>query len=308
MITALGGGVGASKLLIGLRAALGTEHLTTVVNTGDDITLHGLRICPDIDTVIYWLSGVVSRRQGWGQEGDTMRTSTALTRFGAETWLRLGDLDLATHIFRTQLRGEGLGAGEITSRLVDSFNIEHTTVLPMTESDVETWVETAVGWMHFQEYFVRDRMKPRVLGVELRGAGDAEPSPGLLEALEGARGIVICPSNPIISVGTILQIPGIRQALVHSSARVAAVSPIVGGAALKGPAARLMRALGHEVSALGVARLYKDFLDVIIIDSVDRGLAPAIEDEGMGVVVADTIMSDDSRSEALARVVLEALG
>ncbi|MEM4408869.1 MAG: 2-phospho-L-lactate transferase, partial [Candidatus Caldarchaeum sp.] len=260
MITALGGGVGASKFLRGLKLALRGEEFTAIVNTGDDITLYGLRISPDVDTVIYWLSGVVDRQRGWGQIGDTFRTLEALERFGVETWFKLGDLDLATHIYRTWLRREGKTPTEIARLIAEAFGVKGATILPMTDADVETWVETDRGFMHFQDYFIRERMKPTVLGVELRGREEALPAPGVVEAIAASRGVVICPSNPIISIGTILSIRGIREALRNSGVTVVAVSPLVGRKALKGPADRMMRGLGLEPSSRQIAKLYMDFL------------------------------------------------
>jgi len=304
MITALGGGVGASKFLRGLRGAIGEEHLTVVVNTADDITLHGLRISPDIDTVIYWLSGAVDRERGWGQSGDTFRGLTALDRLGLDTWFRLGDLDLATHIFRSSLREEGRTPTEITRRIAEAFELNNTTVIPMTDSDVETWIETDKGWMHFQEYFVKERMRPLVKGVEFRGSENASAPRGVMDALRQARGVVICPSNPIISIGPILSIRGMRQALGESGVRVAAVSPIIGGKALKGPAVKLMEGLGLEPSSAQVAELYGDFLHTMVIDEADSAQRERIESLGIKVLVTDTIMTDDERAVRLAEKTL----
>jgi len=305
MITALGGGVGASKLLKGLKAVMPDEKLTVVVNTADDITIHGLRVSPDIDTVIYWLSDSVDREKGWGQKGDSFRFLDALKRFGADTWFKLGDLDLATHIFRTDLRQRGLSPTEITAKIAEAFGLSGVDVLPMTDSDVETWVETDSGIMHFQEYFVKERMSPGVSGVKFKGAEHAKPSPGVLEAINNCRGIVICPSNPIISIGPILAIAGIGQALGDAGVPVVAVSPIIGGKALKGPADRMMSGLGLDVSSLGVAKLYRDFLHTIIIDSQDAELAGPIRALGIEAVVMDTIMTDDEKAAEIARKMLE---
>ncbi|MCH8030180.1 MAG: 2-phospho-L-lactate transferase [Candidatus Dadabacteria bacterium] len=304
MITALGGGVGASKFLRGLREAIGDEPLTVVVNTADDITLHGLRISPDIDTVIYWLSGVVDRKRGWGQEGDTFDFLSAFERFEVETWFKLGDLDLATHIYRTHLRQEGLPHTEITSRIARAFGIKNTSILPMCDEDVETWIETEKGLMHFQEYFVRERMKPAVKGVRFKGVEKARPAPGVIEAIERSRVVIVCPSNPIISIGPILEVRGIRDALGRNKHKVAAVSPLVGGKPIKGPADRLMRGLGLEVSSTQIAKLYKDFLHTIVIDNDDAAQAEPISSLGIETVVADTIMTDDRKAEELAQKVL----
>lgn len=305
MITALGGGVGASKFLKGLKAVLSEEKLTVVVNTADDITIHGLRVSPDIDTVIYWLSDSVDRERGWGQKGDTFRFLDALKRFGADTWFKLGDLDLATHIFRSELRQRGLSPTEITANIAEAFGLSGVEVLPMTDSDVETWMETDSGIMHFQQYFVKERMRPSVTGVKFKGAQNAKPAPGVLEAIENSRGIVICPSNPIISIGPILAIKGIGKAIGDAGVPVVAVSPIIGGKALKGPADRLMSGLGMEVSSVGVAKLYRDFLHTIIIDAQDAELAGPIRSLGIEAVVMDTIMTDDEKAAGIARRVLE---
>ncbi len=285
------------------------ERLVVVVNTGDDITLYGLRVSPDVDTVLYWLSGMVDRKKGWGQQGDTTHTLAALERFGLETWFRLGDKDLATHIYRTWLLSQGLTPTEVTARLARAFGVPvGTTVLPMTDSRVETWIETEAGEMHFQHYFVRERMKPRVLGVRLKGAESARPAPGVVESIAEARAVVICPSNPVISVGPILEVAGVREALRATRARVVAVSPLIGGRPVKGPADRLMRGLGMEVSSRQVARLYGDFLDVMVIDHADRAMAADIRAMGLECVEADTLMSDEGKARRLARVVLEAAG
>jgi LPPG:FO 2-phospho-L-lactate transferase len=305
MITALGGGVGAAKFLEGLSHVISGEPLSVVVNTGDDIVLHGLRISPDVDTIIYRLSGFIDTGKGWGVRDDTFTCLAALSRFGAETWFNIGDIDFATHIYRTRLRNEGFTPVQVTERLARAFGIEDSIkVLPMTDEDVETWIMTDEGEMHFQEYFVKRKMKPEVLKVVFRNIERAKPAPGVLEAIRDARMIILCPSNPIISIGPILNVKGIGEALRASGGRVIAISPLIGGVPLKGPADKLMRGLGLEVSSAGVARLYRDFLDVMVIDTEDAREAERISEMGIKPVVLDTLMSDAEKAAALASAVL----
>lgn len=308
MITALGGGVGAAKFLEGLSEVIGGEELSVVVNTGDDIVLHGLRVSPDVDTIIYRLSGLIDANKGWGVRGDTFGCLSALSRFGSETWFNIGDKDFATHLYRTQLRREGFTPSQVTSELARAFGLkEGITVLPMTDEDVETWIVTDEGEMHFQEYFVKRKMKPEVLKVIFRNIDNAAPAPGVTEAIKDARMIILCPSNPIISIGPILNVKGIREALRAAGAKVIAISPLIGGVPLKGPADKLMRGLGLEVSSAGVARLYRDFLDVMVIDGEDAREAGIISDMGIKPVVLDTLMSDRGKAAVLASAVLSGI-
>jgi len=305
MITALGGGVGAAKFLEGLSEVIGGEALSVVVNTGDDIILHGLRISPDVDTIIYRLSGVIDKSKGWGVGDDTFTCLSALARFGSETWFNIGDIDFATHIYRTQSRQRGLTPTQITADIARAFGIkESIKVLPMTDEDVETWIVTGEGEMHFQEYFVKRRMKPDVLKVVFRNIEKARPAPGVIEAITKADAVIICPSNPIISIGPILNIKGIGEALRGKGPRIIAISPLIGGVPLKGPADKLMRGLGLEVSSAGVASLYRDFLDVMVIDREDAREADAIREMGIKPVVLDTLMSDQKKAARLASAVL----
>lgn len=304
MITALGGGVGAAKFLEGLSAVIGSEPLNAVVNTGDDITIHGLRVSPDVDTVIYRLSGHVDASRGWGLKGDTFKCLSALGRLGGETWFNIGDSDFATHIYRTHLRAGGVTATETASRIAAAFGIPaNISVLPMTDDDVETWIQTPEGEMHFQEYLVRKKMKPEVKGVVFRNIESAAPAPGVLSAIREARGIIICPSNPIISIGPILALGGVRDAIRESGARKIAISPLIGDAPLKGPADRLMKGLGLEVTSVQVAELYRDFLDVMVIDSRDAHEADDIKSLGIEPLVTDILMPVPERAAALARAV-----
>ena len=306
MITALGGGVGAAKFLEGLALVSGEEPLNIIVNTGDDITLHGLKISPDIDTVIYRLSGVIDKKKGWGLEGDTFFCLQELKRLGEETWFNIGDRDFGTHIYRTRLSSQGASATEIASNICTAFGIkEHINIVPMTDAEVETWIVTDRGEMHFQEYLVKNHMKPSVIKVYIKNIDQALPPPGVINFIRDSKAVIICPSNPIISIGPILHVKGIRDALKRSDAKIIAISPLIGGASLKGPADRMMKGLGLEVSSTGVARLYNDFIDVMVIDEQDRDEAPKIEELGIDTLVVNTVMSDAEKSSALARGVLE---
>ena len=306
MITALGGGVGAAKFLEGLSSVIGDRQLNVIVNTGDDICLNGLNISPDIDTIIYRLSGVVDKKKGWGIEQDTFNTLNALDRFGLETWFNIGDIDLATHIFRTYLRSKGFRASEITSKIARAYDVpQNIKILPMTDHDVETWIQTHEGEIHFQDYLVKRKMAPEVCRVTVRGADKAAPAPGVIESIKEAKAIIICPSNPIISIGPILQVKGVRDALKESHGNVIAISPLVGGMPLKGPADRLMRGLGLQVSSTQIARLYSDFLDIMVIDSQDSHEKSDITGLGLNTFVTDTVMSSREKAAILASSVLE---
>jgi LPPG:FO 2-phospho-L-lactate transferase len=265
--------------------------------------MHGLHISPDLDTVAYTLAGLANPQHGWGLGGDTFHCLEALRKLGAEAWFQLGDRDFATQLYRTERLREGATLTQVTAELTAAWGLP-CKLVPMTDQRVRTLVKTRGGLLDFQTYFVRRRARDTVLGVTFDGARRARPAPGLLPAITQAAGIIVCPSNPIISIGPILAVPGIREALRKSAAPVAAISPIVGGRALKGPAARMMKSLGMRVSALGVAELYRDFADVFILDRVDASQAAKVEALGMGVVVTDTIMTSMARKKALARVVI----
>jgi LPPG:FO 2-phospho-L-lactate transferase len=305
-ITALAGGVGASKFLLGLTRVMPPEDVTIIANTGDDIEMFGLRICPDIDTVTYTLAGVIDDRAGWGLRNDTFECLQNLASFGEDTWFNLGDKDLATHLFRTNQLRQGRSVSEITLEISRQFGVG-STILPMTDAYTPTRVITDEGEMHFQEYFVRRMCEPRVLGLRFDGIEAARPAPGVLEAILDADGIIVCPSNPFISIGPILEVPGVREALVESRAKIVAITPIVGGKALKGPAADMLRDFGYEVSAGSVAGMYRDFLDIFIIDQSDSGLEREILELGIETRIADTIMSSLDKKEALASFVLSTL-
>jgi len=306
MITALGGGVGAAKFLEGLAGIIGEEQLNIIVNTGDDISINGLNISPDVDTIIYRLSGVVDKKKGWGIVDDTFNALEALEKFGLETWFNIGDKDIATHIYRTFLKGKGHTAADIAQKIADAFNItENIRIIPMTNQDVETWIQTHEGEIHFQDYLVKQKMAPEVCRVTIRGLELAEPAPGVIDSIQNARAVIVCPSNPIISIGPILQVNGIRKALKETKAEIIAISPLVGGIPLKGPADRLMRGLGLQVSSVQVARLYADFLDTMVIDTLDLNESQDIDDLGLKSFVTDTVMSDYEKAVHLASSVLE---
>ena len=304
MVT-LAGGVGAARFLEGVVQVVPPEEVTAIVNTGDDVTMHGLYISPDVDIVTYTLAGIVDETHGWGVRGDTYHTLGMLKRLGADTWFLLGDRDLATHIRRTELMRAGATLSEVSDQVRRALGVA-ARILPMSDQPVGTYIRTPDGLIHFESYLVERRAQDQVLGVSFVGAEQARPAPGVLEAIRDAAAILIAPSNPIVSVGTILTVPGVRAALEQTRAPVVAVSPIVGGAAIKGPAAPLMTALGYEVSARGVAACYAGLADVLVIDQVDAALAGDIRAAGMDVVVADTIMRDAAAKRALARVAIDA--
>jgi LPPG:FO 2-phospho-L-lactate transferase len=304
-ITALCGGVGAARFLAGLVQVVDPAGVVAVVNTGDDVVLHGLHVSPDLDTVTYTLAGAVSTERGWGLEGETWAAMEALARYpSALTWFRLGDRDLATHLFRTHRLREGATLTRVTSEISHAWGVG-VRIRPMTDDRVETRVDVAgEGETGFQDWFVRRGHGVAVAGVRFDGAEAARPAPGVLEAVADADAVVVCPSNPIVSIAPVLAVPGIRDAVAARRDRVVAVSPIVAGAALKGPADRLLADLGHEVSVVGVARLYAAFAGTLVVDVADAALAPAVEAEGMRCVVAPTVMHGPAEAAALARVTL----
>jgi LPPG:FO 2-phospho-L-lactate transferase len=302
-VLALAGGVGGAKLAQGLQIALPAGAPSVVVNTADDFHLWGLHISPDLDTVMYTLAGYANRAQGWGLEGDTWQGMEMLTRYGRDTWFRLGDMDMVTHVLRTQMLREDRMLTEVTRDLASHLGVP-TAILPMCDERVETLVQTPEGSLDFQEYFVRRRHADTVTGVLFRGIAYSRPTSEVLAAIAAAEAIVFCPSNPIVSIGPILAVPGMRDALLEAPAPRVAVSPIVGGAALKGPAASMLESLGHEVSAFGVAEIYAGLVDGMIIDRVDEELAPRIEALGMRVEIADTVMKDERDRRSLAETAL----
>ena len=302
-VLALAGGVGGAKLAAGLEAALAPGNMTVVVNTADDFDLWGLRICPDLDTVMYTLAGVANPETGWGLAGETFASLEALARYGEDAWFKLGDRDLATHILRTESLRSGKSLTQVTAHLSTALGVK-SAILPMCDEIVSTTLETPDGPLEFQEYFVRRGQRDEVLGAELHGIEKARVTGALSEALASADAIVFCPSNPVVSIGPILAVPGMREALLASSAPKVAVSPIVGGRALKGPADKMLASLGHEVSAAGVARMYEGIVDGMVIDRMDREEKAEIEDLGMRVLATEAVMRNYKDRTRLAREVL----
>ncbi|HEV3354546.1 MAG TPA: 2-phospho-L-lactate transferase [Acidimicrobiales bacterium] len=306
MITALAGGVGAARFLRGLLQVSDPGDVTAVVNTGDDVVFHGLHVSPDIDTVVYTLAGAVNPETGWGLAGETWTVMDALERYGGLTWFRLGDRDLAIHLYRTQRLSEGARLSEITNEIASSWGLG-LHVVPMTDDRVETRLDVeGEGEIAFQDYFVRRRHAVTVKAVRYAGASSARPAPGVIDAVARASRVIVCPSNPILSIAPILALPGIEKAMTERRDDVVAVSPIVAGAALKGPADRLMTELGVESTVVGVARLYAPFTGTLVIDEADADLAAAVEAEGVRCLVTPTVMHGVPEAAALARAVLDA--
>jgi LPPG:FO 2-phospho-L-lactate transferase len=304
-VTALAGGVGAAKFLRGLIEIAPQENVNIIGNVGDDITFYGLHISPDLDIVMYTLADLVCKKRGWGIEGDSFNCLNMLSRYGFDPWFKLGDMDLATHIYRTYLLRNGLTLSQVTLELCRRLGLK-VKLIPVTDNYLRTIILSSEGRLSFQEYFVKRKCEPKVLNVIFEGSDKAEPAPGVLESLEEANIIVLCPSNPILSIGPILAVKGIRNFLRKSSKPIVAISPIIAGKALKGPADKIMLELGLKPSALTVAEIYKDFLKVFILDVRDKSLKPEIEELGIKVILADTIMSDLSKQIALASETLKA--
>ncbi|HEY3064835.1 MAG TPA: 2-phospho-L-lactate transferase [Methylomirabilota bacterium] len=304
-VTALAGGTGAAKLLRGLVACVGGDDLTVIVNTGDDADIWGLHVSPDLDTVTYALAGRLDVARGWGLSGESFRCLQAMADLGGETWFSLGDRDLATHLTRTRWLRAGRSLSAVTAELARRLGVG-PRILPMSDDSVRTRLRTPDGWLSFQEYFVREKALVEVLEVEYAGASTARPAPGVEEAIARADVVVVCPSNPVTSMGPILAVPGLAPALGATAAPVIAVSPIVEGAAVSGPAGALMRARGLEVSPLGVAQAYRPWLRRLVLDERDRACTPALAKTGVVPVVTDTLMTSAAREIALARRVLSA--
>lgn len=303
-VCALAGGVGGAKLAAGFQDALEPGDLSVVVNTADDFDPWGLRVCPDVDTVMYTLAGVANPETGWGLKGETFEALGMLDRYGEDTWFKLGDRDIATHVLRThRLRADDT-LTEIVRDLSTALGVQ-SNILPMCDEKVSTLLKTPAGLLEFQEYFVRRRQEDDVLGVELRGIEDARSTDAVLNAVGGADLVVLCPSNPVVSVGPILAVPGMREALAASPAPKVAVSPIVGGRALKGPADRMLASLGHEVSSTGVARMYGGTVGGMVVDRADAEEGAGVEALGMRVLATDAVMRDAPDRTRLAREVLE---
>jgi len=307
MIVVLAGGVGAARFLQGVVQVIPQDQLVVIANTGDDCDFYGLHVSPDIDIVMYTLAGIVDEKNGWGIRDDTYHTMKQLTSYGNEDWFMLGDRDIATHIHRTNLLRQGKTFSEITEDLRQRLGLQ-LRILPMSDQPIATHIQTPVGLIHFEEYLVKRRCSDEVQGVVFVGAKEAKPAPGVLDALKQADAILIAPSNPIVSIGSILSVPGIHDVLHETSGMIVAVSPIVGGAPIKGPADKLMRGMQIDVSAVGVARCYRDFLDVMVIDEQDAQLAEEVENLGIPTVTTNTIMRDSAAKAELARTVLRAAG
>jgi LPPG:FO 2-phospho-L-lactate transferase len=315
VITVLAGGVGAARYLAGLVQVVEPARITAVVNTGDDTTLHGLRICPDLDTVTYTLAGASNTELGWGLEGETWQAMDALGRFERQappgstagaTWFRLGDRDLATHLYRTQRLAEGAPLSTVAAELAAAWGLG-LRLVPMSDDRVATMVTVAgEGEIDFQAYFVGRRHSVPVAGVRFDGIERARPAPGVLDALAAAERIVIAPSNPVVSIGPVVAVGAIGDHLRAHRDDVVAVSPIVAGAALKGPADRMLTELGHEASVVGIARLYAPVAATLVVDDADAHRAPEVEAAGMRCVVAPTVMHGPAEAAALARTTLEA--
>jgi len=313
VITVLAGGVGAARLLNGMVRAVPPADVTAIVNTADDVVLHGLAVCPDLDTVTYTLAGAVNPATGWGLAGETWQAMDALGRLGGPTWFRLGDRDLGTHLHRTGRLADGAGLAEVTAEITRAFGI-NARLLPMTEDRVATMVtlssngvptdgatEMEIG---FQDYFVGLRHDVPISGVRFDGINAARPAPGVLDAITSADTVVVAPSNPIVSIGPVVAVPGVAKALAARRDDVVAVSPIVAGSALKGPAERMLRELGHEPTVVGVARLYRDFASTLVVDTADGELVDAVEAEGMRCLVTPTVMTDVGVATDLCRTLL----
>jgi LPPG:FO 2-phospho-L-lactate transferase len=313
-VTALAGGIGAGKFLRGLTRVVPGADLTAIVNVADDLVVHGLHVSPDPDSVIYWLGDSFDRDRGWGRRGESFRATEEVATFDPErAWFGLGDLDLGTHLFRTGLLAEGVTLSEVTRRIGSRFGVQ-ARLLPVSDDRIETRIDGvdprggAIVDLHFQEYWVKRRAADAVTGVRYVGAAEARPAPGVIEAIADADAVVFCPSNPVVSIGPILAVPGVRDAVAARRDRAVGVSGIVGGAPVAGMADKLMPAVGIEVSASGVANHYRDLLSAWLLDDLDAASVPTVEAFGLRCAAMDTLMVDDARAEAVARGALELLG
>jgi LPPG:FO 2-phospho-L-lactate transferase len=306
MITVLTGGTGGAKFVDGLRHVVSPEELTIIVNTGDDLLWWGLFVSPDIDSITYVLAGLLSKERGWGVKGDTFQCLQAMGQLGQPIWFHTGDRDLAVHLVRSQLLAQGRTLSETTAEIASKLEVK-ARILPMSDSRVETRVMTPIGELSFEEYFVQRWYQDPVESVRFAGAAEAEPAPGVIDAIRSASIVLLAPSNPVTSIGPILAVPGIREALRQTSGVVVAVSPIVGGAAVSGPAGILMTSQGLPVSITGIAQAYADFLDVLVVDNKDAKAAEDVRRSGFRVHCTATIMHNAADKEALARAVMEFL-
>lgn len=302
-ILALAGGVGGAKLVVGLAKTIDPTNLMVIVNTGDDERFHGLHVSPDLDTVMYTLAGLSDPTNGWGIADDSFRALEMLHRYGAENWFNLGDKDLGTHIRRTELLGEGLPLSEVTKQMCQQLGIE-SRLVPMSDHRIQTMLDTEEGLLTMQEYFVRHRCEPKVSSIFFEGADQSEPSPDFKSALSDSLGLIICPSNPFLSIGPILAIPGVRESIESFDGVRVVVSPIIGGMALRGPAAKLLEDLNFPVSSVGVLQQYSGLCDIFVIDHQDAHLSDNIRDLGVFPSVTSTIMDTQSDKERLAKFVV----
>jgi LPPG:FO 2-phospho-L-lactate transferase len=306
-VVALAGGIGAARFLHGLTCVLPPERVFIIGNTGDDAEIHGLHVSPDLDTVTYTLAGLADPRRGWGIHGDTFRCLESLGKLGSDTWFQLGDRDLATHLYRTERLRQGANLTDVTREIAAALEVR-SPIVPMSADRVLTRICTPSGELEFQTYFVKRRARDTVVSIRFEGASMAKPARGVIEAIAEAEAIILCPSNPFISIGPILSVPGIREALRRKREHVIGISPIVGGRALKGPAARMMKSMRLHASPVEVAKLYSDFMGVFVLDEVDRKHAAKIAALGIRPVVANTIMAGQRERKGLARVVAREMG
>lgn len=303
-VVVLAGGVGAARFLRGLVQVVPASDLVVVVNTGDDLEWHGLHVAPDLDTVMYWLAGLADEERGWGISGDTFTAQRAFARLGLETWFQVGDQDLATHVVRTRRLAAGIPLHGVTAELAERLGVQ-ARLLPMSDQPVTTRLRTDRGDLHFQEYFVRERWQPQVREVYWTGLDAAVPAPGVAEAIDRSRAIIIAPSNPIISIGPILRVPGVRDLLRAARSRCVAVSPLIGGRAVKGPTVELMRAEGLEATAVAIAQLYREVAAGFVLDAVDSSLTSAVAGLGYRVATLPTLLDDRSAAQAVAATALD---
>jgi LPPG:FO 2-phospho-L-lactate transferase len=307
MVVALAGGTGAAKLLRGLAGVIDPVRLLVVGNTGDDLECWGLHVSPDLDSVMYALAGLLDPIKGWGVRDDTFHCRAAMGRLGRDTWFGLGDRDLATHLARTDLLRSGASLSEATRVIAAALGVR-ARLCPMSDDRIRTRILTRDGWLGFQEFFVREKAQPEIRGVAYEGAGAARPAPGLLDEIRHAEAVIVCCSNPVTSIGPVLAVPGIVEALVTTPAPVVAVSPIIGDAPVSGPAGKLLAARGLPVSAVSVAMLYSPWLDALVVDRRDAALAPDLAARGVRPIVGDTLMTGAESEARLARLVLDTAG
>ncbi|TFG14919.1 MAG: 2-phospho-L-lactate transferase [Promethearchaeota archaeon] len=300
----LAGGVGAAKFLEGLANVVDPSHIKIIVNTGDDLELFGLKICPDIDIITYTLAGLVDKQKGWGFQNDTFNCLNTLKRYYNQGWFNAGDKDLATHIYRTDLFRQGYNKTEITSQIAKNLGVK-AQIIPMCNEDVQTYLDTDFGVIHFEEYYIKHQCKPKVKSIKYRGIENAKLPDKLLQYIAMAKKIIVCPSNPIVSIGTILSVPGILKSLKRVKEKIYGVSPLVQGATIKGPADKLMESLTLEVSCVGVAKYYKDFLGHFIIDLMDCERKKEVEDLGIRAYCFDTIMDSLIKKKNLAKFIID---